>query len=305
MAVSTDPPYCLMYPNIYSTTVPHEDRHHFNIQGSPPRLCTHVCICHALLQHADLSEAYRWKYHGSCLVIPRGVQYSHLVPEITMPCNHQAPLVDLHRGEPFPLVSAGDFQLEDNIFPGMPGDSLLYSSDDLAELRRMRFQVTTHRTEQISAVKHKEEKSQSSRNSGEMPSSTSKNGEPSKSRGKSPQAPSSKTTTDSPNRKSLCHNKHSPPPSKEHHGSHDKDSQSSKHWDKSCSESSKSLQKCAAAPPQKPSSTAWVEKEPCLEGPPLVFHALSQSRQLSESDNQFSFTCPTSATTPNKTESGP
>ena len=74
MAVPTDLPYSLVYPNIYSPTVPHEDKHHFNIQGGPPGLHTHACICHTLLQHADLSEAHRWKYHGSHLVIPWGMQ---------------------------------------------------------------------------------------------------------------------------------------------------------------------------------------------------------------------------------------
>ena len=159
MVVPIDPLYCLMYPNIYSTTVPHEDWHHFNVQGSPLGLCTPACVCHTLLQHVILSEAHRWKYHGSHLVIPWGVQYSCLLPKITMLCNHQVPLVDLHMGDPFPLVLVGDFQLEDNIFPGTPGDSLLYNSEDLAKLHRLRFQVTTHRTEQTSAIKCKEEKS--------------------------------------------------------------------------------------------------------------------------------------------------
>ena len=48
MAMPTYLPYCLMYPNIYSTTVPNKDRHHFNVQGGPPWLCTHACICHAV-----------------------------------------------------------------------------------------------------------------------------------------------------------------------------------------------------------------------------------------------------------------
>ena len=144
MAVPTNPPYCLMYPNIYSITVPHVDRHHFNVQGSPPGLRTHACICCTLLQHADLSEAHRQKYHGSHLVIPQEVQYSCLLPKITMPCNHWVPLVYLHMGDPFPLVPVGDFQLEDTIFSGMPGDSLLYNSEDLAKLHRLRFKVTTH-----------------------------------------------------------------------------------------------------------------------------------------------------------------
>ena len=69
MAVPTEPPYCLVYPNIYTTSVPAVDRNHFNVQGGPPRLHTHFCICCALLQHADLSEAHRQKYHGSHMVV--------------------------------------------------------------------------------------------------------------------------------------------------------------------------------------------------------------------------------------------
>ena len=204
MAVPTDPSYCLMYPNIYSTTVPNEDGHHFNIQGGPPGLHTRTCIYRTLLQYAHLSETHRLKYHGSHLVIPWGAQYSHLLPEITMPCNHWVLLVDLHTGDPFPLVPVGDFQLEDTIFSRTPDDSLMYNSEDLTKLRRLRFQVTTHRMEQTSTIECKEEKSQSSCGPGEAPSLTSKNGEP-KSRGKSPWAPLPKMTMDSPNRKSLHH----------------------------------------------------------------------------------------------------
>ena len=134
MAVPTDPPYCLMYPNIYSNEVPPEDKNHFNIKDSPPGLRTHACICHALLQHADLSETHKQKYHGSCLVIPRGAQYSHLLPKITMPCNHWVPLFDLHSGEPFPMVPVGDFLLVDKIFPGTSIESFLFNSDDLTKL---------------------------------------------------------------------------------------------------------------------------------------------------------------------------
>ena len=227
MAVPTDPPYCLVCPNIYSTTVPHEDRHHFNIQGGPPRLHTHACVCQTLLQHANLSEAHRQKYYGSCLVISWGVQYSCLPPK--SPC-HTTTGCDswTFTQATLSLVPVGDFQLEDSIFPGMPGDSLLNNSEDLAKLHRLRFQVTTHRMEQTSAVKHEEEKSQSSYSPGEMPSLTSKNGKPSKSRGRSPQVPSPEMTTNSLNRKSSHCNKHSPP-AKEHHESHNKDSHSSKH----------------------------------------------------------------------------
>ena len=81
MAVPTEPPYCLVYPNIYTASVPPKDRNHFNVQGGLSRLCTHVCICHTLLQHADLSKAHKQKY--------------------------QALLIDLHMGELFPMVLVG------------------------------------------------------------------------------------------------------------------------------------------------------------------------------------------------------
>ena len=156
MAVPTEPPYCLVYSNIYAASIPTEDRNHFNVQGGPPGLHTNICICHALLQHVNLSKAHRWKYHGSCVVIPWGAQYNHLLPKITMLHNHWVPLIDLHMGEPFPMVPVGDFQLVDKIFPGMPGDSLLYNSDDLAKLWRMRFQVTMHQMEESPTTESKE-----------------------------------------------------------------------------------------------------------------------------------------------------
>ena len=67
-------------------------------------------------------------------MIPQGAQYDDLLPKIMMLCNHWAPLVDLSTGEPFPLVPVRDFQLEDNIFPGTPGDSLLITSKELMKL---------------------------------------------------------------------------------------------------------------------------------------------------------------------------
>ena len=139
MTLPTDLPYCLMYPNIYSSIIPKKDRHHFNVGGGPSEVHTHVCICHVLLQHANMSTDHRQQHHGSGLVITWGVQYDHLLPKIMMLCNHRALLVDLSMGEPFPLVPVGNFQLEDNSFPGTPSDSLLYTNEELTKLQKMRF----------------------------------------------------------------------------------------------------------------------------------------------------------------------
>ena len=160
--------------------------------------------------------------------------------------------------EPFPLVPVRDFQLED-IFLGTPGDSLLYASEKLTKLRKMRFQVAMQHPEQTLAV-HDEETSQPSCSSGEAPSLTSKNGDPPK-------------ATGSLGKKPSCHK--CSPPSKEHHGSCNKDSHSSssKHQEKSQKdkENSKSLCKHPASSAQR-SSTSWAEKELQLEEPPMVFH---------------------------------
>ena len=83
MAIPTDPPYCLVYPTIYSDDVDIKDQNHFNTAASPPGLDTHGCICCTLLQHADLMEAHKQKYDGSHLIVPRGAQYKTLLPEIT------------------------------------------------------------------------------------------------------------------------------------------------------------------------------------------------------------------------------
>ena len=111
MAVPTDPPYCLVYLLIYSEDIATKNQNHFNTMGSPLGLCTCACICYALLQHADLTEAHKWKYNGSHLIVPHGIQYKTLFPEITMP------------EKPYPMVMVGDFSLVDKIFPGSPGDN--------------------------------------------------------------------------------------------------------------------------------------------------------------------------------------
>ena len=59
MALPTDPPYCLIYPNTYSEEVALENQNHFNTTGGPPGLHTSSCICHTLLQHVDLTKAHR------------------------------------------------------------------------------------------------------------------------------------------------------------------------------------------------------------------------------------------------------
>ena len=143
MAIPTDPPYCLVYPMIYSHDIAIKNKNHFNTMASPPGLHIHSCICLALLQHADLTAAHKWKYNGSCLIVPHGAQYKILFPKITMPCNHWGLLINHSSGKPYPMVTVGGFSLVDKIFPGSPMDSLLFNGEELARLKRKGYQVSS------------------------------------------------------------------------------------------------------------------------------------------------------------------
>ena len=111
-------------------------------------------------------------------------------------------LLDLHSRKPFPMVHVGDFNLKDKIFPGTPGDNLLFNGDELLKLQRKRYQISTYREEKMPDSSSQKEKPSSSHGLGDMPSSTSKKGESSKSSRRSPWDLSLKVSTDSPSRKS-------------------------------------------------------------------------------------------------------
>ena len=145
MAIPTDPLYCLVYPTVYKEDT--KDQNHFNTAASPSGMCTQACICCTLLQHADKDPVCWRTYEGSCLIIPHSTQYRTLFSEIVMPHNHWGPLIDHNSRELYPMATTGDFCLMDPIFPGSPGDSLLFKEDDLDRLKRKGFCVSTYREE--------------------------------------------------------------------------------------------------------------------------------------------------------------
>ena len=173
MAIPMDPPYCLVYPIVYNDDVAAQNQNHFNTVGSPSGLCTLDLMCHALLQHADLTEAHKWKYEGSCLIVPCGSQYKTLFSEITMPRNHQGLLIDHKSQKSYPMFVVGDFCLVDKVFLGTPGDSLLFNGKDLARLKRKGYQVSTFKEEKPPPSSSKKEKQPSSHASEDALSSSS------------------------------------------------------------------------------------------------------------------------------------
>ena len=130
------------------------------------------------------------------------------------------------------MVSVGDFMLEDNIFPGSPGDSLLSTDTELDRLQRRGYQVAKHRPPAKA--------SQPPQHAGEGNSSTCEGKELAK-------------AASHPDKKSSCTK--CSPPTKVCQESHEKDHSASKHQEKSQKdkEDSKSLHKhvvqCRDPPP--------------------------------------------------------
>ena len=145
MSVPTDPPYCLVYPTSYVKGI---EPDHFDTHNSPTGMHLHHCVCHATLQFSNDNPKQHTKYVGSCLILPRGVQYNDQVyPTILELQNHHGPLIDPTTGEPCPMEVMGDFRATDPIFKGCYGDSLLYSDDKLARLRQRKIYPPTFQGE--------------------------------------------------------------------------------------------------------------------------------------------------------------
>ena len=323
MAIPTDPPYCLVYPVNYSDDVATKNQNHFNTTVSLPGLCTCSCICCALLQHADLMEAHRWKYNGSHLIVPCGAQYKTLFPEITMPHNHRGPLINHSSRKPYPMVPVGDFSPVDKIFPGSPVDSLLFNGKELARLKRKGLQVSTFQEEKPYPSSPKREKQLSSCSSGDVLGSSSRKGEPPKTSSKSYRASSHWAPPDSTSSKKLSSHHSKCSPSAKEWCDKESHSTSTKHKDKSNSDKSKqdkhgsnkaankSPHKHHVSPPSQPSSTERAGKEHHLEDTTQTSSAdthsgpQSPSNCMSKTKDQSSFTAPSSTSTPNKIGSMP
>ena len=143
IAMPTNPPYYLVYTNTYSSTVPLLERTPFNTMGSLPGLCLGKCMCHSLLQVADLSTERKQQYAGSHLIIPHGTQFTNRFSTIIQPRNHSL-LLGNAEGLPYPMEVVGDFALKDKIFPGILGDSLLFDGAELVRLWQKNYSVLTH-----------------------------------------------------------------------------------------------------------------------------------------------------------------
>ena len=121
---------------------------HFDTHNNPAGTCLHCCICCATLQYMNNNSCYCRAYGVSCLILPHGAQYKvQLFPEILEPWKHQILLTDTVTKKPFPMELVGDFRSTDPIFKGCYGDSFLYFSVDLGQLRQREIHLSSYQGE--------------------------------------------------------------------------------------------------------------------------------------------------------------
>ena len=130
MALPTEPPYCLVYPICFFNDTPTDLRNQLHADLFLPGLHCRECICHWLIQQANLHEKWETIMGGSRFLLPRRAQYDeNLLPQLIRPQNHRSLIMNPIMAQPYPLVKVGSFTMHDPLFPGTAGDSYVYWGD--------------------------------------------------------------------------------------------------------------------------------------------------------------------------------
>ena len=107
-----------------------------------PSLHCWECVCHRLIQRANLHEKWETIMGDSCFLLPHGAQYDeNPLPQLIRPQNHRSLLVDPITAHPYPLVEVGSFTMQDPLFPGTVGDGYVYWGDAWKWLEERGYQV--------------------------------------------------------------------------------------------------------------------------------------------------------------------
>ena len=138
MAFTMDLPYCIAYAAEYKHTdnpsrmTFHEPSNHgFAMTASN-------LVVQQLLSVVNWNPAERKLTTGGHLLILRGVQFGpRLFPNLVMPCNHAAPLIDSSTCQEVPFQMVGPFWAMDPVFPGLPGDLELFTAEEVAKLKEL------------------------------------------------------------------------------------------------------------------------------------------------------------------------
>ena len=130
MAPLTEPRYCLVYSICLFNDTPKDLKIQLHTDLFPLGLRCQKCVCHWLIQWANLHKKWETIMGGSCFLLPCGAQCDdNPLPRLIRPWNHRSLLMDPIMAQPYPMVEVGSFTMQDPLFPGTVGDSYVYWGD--------------------------------------------------------------------------------------------------------------------------------------------------------------------------------
>ena len=135
MGFATDPLFCMAYPLSFVNTDDPTQMTFRSQQNHPTFFTANTLLVHQLLTRDFPLCEYAMDRCHRCLLIPKGVHFSHdLFPQIIVPCDHAAPYCDPRSGEEVPFFTIGPFASMDTLFPGTVGDLDLFTDEEVIAL---------------------------------------------------------------------------------------------------------------------------------------------------------------------------
>ena len=110
MAFAMDPPYCVAYATEYKNTDDPSKMTFCEPLNHGFTMVASNMVVRRLLSVPNWDPAERKLTTGGCLLIPRGMHFGpKLFPDLVMPCNHAAPLIDSITWQEVPFRMVGPF----------------------------------------------------------------------------------------------------------------------------------------------------------------------------------------------------
>ena len=137
LAFATQLPFCTAYPLSFSNRDDPLRMTFCHAHNYPWSFTTDVLLVRQLLARDCSLHEHVWDRCRRHVLIPRGVHFSNIIPEIEVPHGHSAPYYNPRTGVEVPFFTMGPFTSTDTLFPGAPGDLDLYTDMEISGLEKV------------------------------------------------------------------------------------------------------------------------------------------------------------------------
>ena len=137
LAFATQPPFCTAYPLSFSDRDDPSRMAFRHAHNHPWSFTTDVLLVRQLLARDCSPHEHAQDRRRRHILIPRGVHFSNIIPEIEVPRGHSAPYYNPRTGVEAPFFTMGPFASTDTLFPSAPGDLDLYTDMEISGLQKV------------------------------------------------------------------------------------------------------------------------------------------------------------------------